>query len=250
MQVQNNLTQNLNHKADVSLEKLLANVQTAPGLFNFLVAKTDGESMLDQFAKMYESKLSNTYFVPVCVIKELWQKINEKQLTGVRIVNGARKTSTGFINFIYFVGTYTTAPHKHPEAWDQQIKSDCGHQYFFPDQTTACTYSNDFETYCRFGLNMSLSKSVWISSSVFALLAYEASKNLDLTGIHIKQAAYLNWQKDIGQEYQNQSTFILVPIVNGQEDWNVFDATKELIMVKSLIAAAFNHGELCPKYCD
>jgi hypothetical protein len=106
-----------------------------------------------------------------------------------------------------------------------------------------------------------LSRAVWISKCVIDALCYflqDPSNGLD--GIHIYNAAYSRLMNVEGQEYPNQSTYIIVvtkPDNAGyhRDDWSVLKDNKYEALYSEINAyegdgGGYNHGQLCPNICQ
>lgn len=105
----------------------------------------------------------------------------------------------------------------------------------------------------------SLTKYITMDKSVFQSIAnyINSQEGSTITGIRFKMIRYdekytnaignngPNEYRVRGKKYPFQNSFAIIPMVNGKEDYSLFNKKS----LKMIDPGGYNHGDLCPEDC-
>jgi hypothetical protein len=243
------------------------------GISNFLVTEEDAKEMIKNFRKTFNiNRMELPYWIDSCTIFSLKRffdvPANKDIYDGVRIHLGAN----AFDSEIFLTVTKKIDTVHHQDDFEKfvPLPSTCVPNYINVKRETRerkiKRYRENYRGETPGGGDPTakikhLSRAVWISKCVIDALCYflqDPSNGLD--GIHIYNAAYSRLMNVEGQEYPNQSTYIIVvtkPDNAGyhRDDWSVLKDNKYEALYSEINAyegdgGGYNHGQLCPNICQ
>lgn len=238
---------------------------------NFCLDETTGREMLREFDSSFRTingKVQNA-IVPYIMIEahtilSISEFLKDTKYDGLRIWMGAsqfeeypdeeRKSK------MMFIAVPTLAAHDtshHPDDWDVKIPQSAASKELKINMVKSFSFAaiRKFKKMYRgegSGSEMkNFTKAIWINGKLIENMAKLLTDNADsLSGFKLFAGAYSKLNSNVeSQEYEIQSTILLVPInkADGSENWTIFKNCN--ITDKGSILDAANHGELCPKNC-